>query len=351
MRIGLDARLAGPGLGIATMLRALATGLASSGEEVVWFGDSKLAPEGVFDAVAPPPGFPALDSAWGHRVVARQHVDLMHFAGNSGWWSRGPVPHVLTVHDVMWSTSSFASRRVRQVIGHRYLRFAVPRALQGATRVAVPSATTAAALVSRYGNASEVIHNGVAEEWRAAQAVPAADPYIVAFAGRDPRKGTEVVVATWAVLRAKGVRLVLLAGAGLSPGLERRLAQLAPTGGIEVLPYQPTPRLAKIVAGSVALLYPSTDEGFGLPVIEAMAAGVPVIAGLTPVTREIGGDALMLLDPDDPVGTGSRIIEQLLDDADLRCSVASRGREQADGFTWNAATERYRALYRDVLVS
>ncbi|MGI8802551.1 MAG: glycosyltransferase [Solirubrobacteraceae bacterium] len=351
MRVGLDARLVGPGLGVATLITALAAGLPRLGVDVVWFGEPDGAPGGVSEVVPPPRavGFPGLDSPLGHRLVARHRVDVMHFAANSGWWTKGPVPHVLTVHDLMWGEWLMGGRRARQIIGHGYLRLAVPRALAGAASVAVPSATTAAALLRRYGTRAEVIANGVGEQWRGPHPVAAGAPYLVAFSGRDPRKGTEISLDLWARVARRGVRLVLLAGAGLPHGMEARLADLAATGQVEVLPYQPAPRLVEIVSGALALLYPSRNEGFGLPVAEAMAAGVPVITGLAPVTLEIGGDAVLGLGADDPAGDGAAHVERLLVQPDLRLALAARGRERAARFTWADAIERYGELYARAL--
>lgn len=349
MRVGLDARLVGRGLGVATFIRALASGLPRLGIDVVWFGDAKLAPDLVSEVVTPPaPGFPGLDSPRGHRLVSRYRIDVMHFAANSGWWTRGPVRHVLTMHDLMWRRWFMRGRSARQVIGHGYLRLGVPRAVHGAAGVAVPSATTAAAVLARYGVRAEVIYNGVGEQWRGARS-DAGEPYLVAFSGRDPRKATEVSLEAWARVARRDVRLVLLAGAGIPSALEARVAELTASGQIEVLPYQPARRLVEIVGGALALLYPSRDEGFGLPVAEAMAAGVPVITGLAPVTLEIGGDAVLSLGADDPVGDAAAHIERLLDQPQLRRSLSVRGRERAGAFTWAEAVDSYRRLYERAL--
>jgi glycosyltransferase involved in cell wall biosynthesis len=350
VRIGLDARLVGPGLGIATLIRALANGLPELGVDVVWFGDSALAPCAVSEVVEPPAlGFAVLDSPYGGRLASRHEVDVMHFAANSGWWSKGTTPHVLTVHDLMWDRWYMHGRGARQIFGHRYLRFAVPRAAHGAAAVAVPSATTAEAVLRHYGVRAQVIYNGVGEEWRTARAMDVGEPYLIAFAGRDPRKGTEISLEAWRRVARRGVRFVLLAGAGIPAALEREVAALAADGQIDVLPYQPPSRLTELVAGALALLYPSRDEGFGLPVAEAMAAGVPVITGLAPVTHEIGGDAVLGIDPRDPVATAAKQVERLLDEPGLRSSLATRGRERAATFSWTETLESYRALYEVAL--
>jgi glycosyltransferase involved in cell wall biosynthesis len=350
MRIGLDGRLAGPGLGVATVIRALAIGVSGLGAEVVWFGDASLAPDSVWDAVpAPGPGFAGLDSFRGQRRVASSGVDVMHFAANSGWWRSGPVPHVVTVHDVIWSRRALRGHRPRQAVGHSYLRFAVPRTVRAAAGIVAPSEASADALRARYGVPARVIRNGVDERWRRKQATTGGDPYLVAFSGRDPRKGIEIAFNAWKQVAWRGVRLVVLAGAGIPPRLEREIGHSQTGGRVEVLPYQPTERLVEIVASALALLYPSRDEGFGLPVAEAMAAGVPVITGLAPVTVEIGGDAILTLDPRDPVASAVRHVERLLNQTELRRILAERGRRRTAGLTWEAAVTQYQEMYLQAL--
>jgi glycosyltransferase involved in cell wall biosynthesis len=349
LRVGVDARLVDRGLGIANVVSSLSRALAESGVEVVWFGDPALAPPSMADVARPPgPGFAGLDSGRGRRLVKRHRLDVMHFAANSGWWREGPVPHVVTVHDLIWRRSSPAGQSPRQRFGHAYLRLAVPRALTSAAAVSTPSQVTAAGLRDAYGVTAEVIHNGVEAAWQRQVPKPRAR-YVVAFSGRDGRKGVEIVLAAWESVAERGLGLKVLAGAGMPPRFEPRLLELQRQGRIEVLPYQPRDRLVEIVGGALALLYPSRDEGFGLPVAEAMTAGVPVITGLAPVTLEIGGKAILGLDPDDPVSSATRQLERLLDDPAYASQVGEQSRQWAQRFSWTAAADRYAALYRQAL--
>jgi alpha-1,3-rhamnosyl/mannosyltransferase len=171
----------------------------------------------------------------------------------------------------------------------------------------------------------------------------------VAFSGRDRRKAVDTVLAAWRQLAPRGLGLTLLAGAGIPPELEPQLAELERHGQVRVMPYQPQERLVGLISGATALLYPTREEGFGLPVLEAMAAGVPVITGLAPVTLEVGGDAALKLDPDDPVGSASRHVERLLDAPDFAREVSQCGRQRASQFSWARAVESYIGVYRRVL--
>jgi glycosyltransferase involved in cell wall biosynthesis len=320
---------------------------------VIWFGEEAVVPADaqVTEVVAPPgPGFAGLDAPRGRRLARTLRIDVMHFAANSGWWSAGATPSVLTLHDVIWARSLRHERTPRQLFGHAYLRLTVPRTLRVAAQVVAPSQTAADAIAARYRRRPTVIANGVGVGW--AGAVPDRSrqrPYVVAFAGRDPRKGTEIVLEAWRGVEAQGIGLVLLAGAGIPAELEAELTSLAGERRIELLRYVEEPVLASTVAGALALLYPSRDEGFGLPVAEAMAAGVPVITGLAPVTLEVGGDAVLALDAADPAGSARDAIGRLASDSALRAALSERGRARAAAFSWEATVGAYRQLYEQVL--
>jgi glycosyltransferase involved in cell wall biosynthesis len=353
MRIGVDARLAGVGLGVSRLIQALGTLLPESGDEVVWIGAEATAPSAVSEVAAPPrPGFAALDSPLGRRLARARRIELMHFAANTGWWTAGPERYVLTVHDVIWSRSSPRGQSPRQRLGHAYLRLVVPRALLGASAVLTPSVAAAEDLRRRYGARAEVIPNAVADVWRSGPARrdgAGGGQYLVGFAGRDERKATDVTLDAWSRVEGAGVGLKLLTGAGLPPGLQARVAALRAAGRIDVLPYLDEGELVREVAGALALLYPSRDEGFGLPVAEALAAGTPVITGLAPVTLEVGGDAVLRLDPRDPAASGAAHVLALLGDTGLRAELAARGRRRTDSMRWEAVVSAYRRRYEQIL--
>lgn len=355
MRLALDARHAARGLGISTFITNLARELIALGEvELIWLGDPDLAPPGTTAAVAMGRSpYPLLDGPLGRARVRRLRPDVMHFTANTGWGRPGPVPYVLTLHDLIFLKRRSRRGSLRQAIGHAYERRLLGHALRAAAVVAVPSQTVADQVCARFGPvaAPRVILEGVAAPARPAGALPPEGTYIVAFAGRDPRKRTADVVEAWRGLGETPIRLVLLASAGLPPGLRESLSPDLRGGRVELIDHVPRERLWAILEGALALAYPSDDEGFGLPVIEGMAAGTPVLGGLAPAIREIGGDGLVRLDPNHVPASLAAAIQRLHADSELRAAIVNRGLDRAAQFTWRRTAAAYLELYRAAIAA
>jgi glycosyltransferase involved in cell wall biosynthesis len=190
-----------------------------------------------------------------------------------------------------------------------------------------------------------VIPNGVVVPPPAATA-GAGPAYVVAFSGRDPRKGVDLAVAGWRAAGRTPAELWLLAGAGLPPGLEQDIAADVARGQITVLPYLPRHRVQEVLAVATALIYASRAEGFGLPVIEAMAAGVPVISGLAAATREVGGEAILPIDAHAPVESIAAGLRSLAGDGAAAARLVAAGRERAQMYSWRECARAYLDLYR-----
>jgi len=142
-------------------------------------------------------------------------------------------------------------------------------------------------------------------------------------------------------------RLRVFAGAGVPDGFEQRAARELSEGRIELLGYLSRAAMWKVLSGAQALVYPSSDEGFGLPVIEAMSVGVPVISGLAPARREIGGDALLVIDPAAPVASIADMLDRLVREPRLRERSVAAGISRAQEFTWERTASRYLELYAE----
>lgn len=220
------------------------------------------------------------------------------------------------------------------------------------------SAAVAGEVEAGWGRRATVISNGVAAERFAAGALDRAGRarwrgrlgrYVLALGGIEPRKGTLDLLEAWALLRTDrdrtdlaDVRLVLAGGETLFDYREYRAAfdaradelGLAP----ELLGVVAEEELASLVAEAGALGFVSTKEGFGLAALEALAAGVPVVARDLPVLREVLGDTARYAD--DPASIAAALAAVLRDRPD-----PGPGSELAHGFTWAAAARAHLALY------
>ncbi|MEA2479780.1 MAG: hypothetical protein QOJ07_1702 [Thermoleophilaceae bacterium] len=182
---------------------------------------------------------------------------------------------------------------------------------------------------------------GQAEAGAARAALGLARPYVLAVGTRIARKNLAALDVAAAALAREGVDLVA-AGSGR--------AYMRPEGGapVRALGYVEEAHLPGLYAGAVALAMPSLYEGFGLPCLEAMAAGTPVVAADRAALPETCGDAALLVDPDDPEALSAALARVLSDEA-LAAGLVRRGRARARAFTWRAAAERTDALLGELL--
>ena len=348
LRVGIDARLAVRGLGIAQFILNLTRQIAPH-VDVIWFGDPAAAPDGVASvhSIRGLP-YPALDSAYGRFVAKSYELDVFHFTGNTGWTTGGPVPFVLTVHDVIFMDSGVRGRRTRQIAGHRYARWNLRRAIRHASAVATVSQASADRLARHFPNLSiAVIPNATDVPTPRSQETKSFD-FALAFGSRDPRKGLDLAYRGWVASGRTPGRLYVLCGGGLDTGFRRVAATDVDAGRVKLLPYLSRADLLDWIRRAGVLLYPSLDEGFGLPVLEAMASGTPVITGLAPVTVEVGGDAVSHIDPLDPVTSIAELLQKLAADKQWRSELARAGLRRAQTFSWSSSAARYLALYEVV---
>ena len=251
---------------------------------------------------------------------------------------------VVTVHDltyeVLASTVSRASLLYREL---------VPRAIGRGAHVVTPSRTVADAVQDLYGLSSDrvtVTPLGVQDAffdarppsapWMQDRGLPA--DYLLFVGSLDPRKNLPRLIAAHTALtavRADTPALVLAGPAGREPGLAGP--------GVIATGWLTDSELHSLVAGARALVLPSLDEGFGLPVIEALAAGRPVAAAAIPAVAEVAGDHAVVADPRD-VDSIAASLDAVLDVVDSEDARASR-RSWARQFTWSACADRTVDVY------
>jgi glycosyltransferase involved in cell wall biosynthesis len=146
-----------------------------------------------------------------------------------------------------------------------------------------------------------------------------------------------------------GWRLVLAGSGGFGANeILRRVESSPARARIELAGYVSTGDLGSWYARAMIFAFPSLDEGFGMPVLEAMAAGVPVLASNRSALPEVAGDAALLIDPED-VEALTVALRDLTQKEGLRAGLAKRGLERAQSFSWTGAVQRTWNVYRDLL--
>jgi glycosyltransferase involved in cell wall biosynthesis len=271
--------------------------------------------------------------------------------------ARGDVPFVSTVHDLTPLTHP-EWHAARTILGF------VPlweRTVERAARFVCVSETTARDLVARYPETAprvRVAPNGVeldffrpaedtgaeaATRQRTRQRYAGGRPYILYLGTLEPRKNVEALVAAcerlWGRRRSRP-DLVLAGGAGWkTAGLHRRIARSAYRDKIHVTGYAARDAARELYRAAEAFAYPSFAEGFGLPVLEAMACGIPVVASTADALVEVGGDAALYAPPRSP-DVLSQQLERVLEDDSLRARLAEAGPRRAARFTWDDAAEK-----------
>lgn len=170
-------------------------------------------------------------------------------------------------------------------------------------------------------------------------------PYVLFVGTLEPRKNLRRLIAAWASLleiERGDVQLVVVGLVGWM--VSDLMNEIRTDPSVVFKGYVEDAELASLMAGATALVYPSIYEGFGLPVIEAMAQGIPVLTSDVGATREVALGAAVLVDPTsvDSIRQG---LAQLLGDSELRNKLSHLGRERAAQFSWQAvASETLRVL-------
>jgi glycosyltransferase involved in cell wall biosynthesis len=175
--------------------------------------------------------------------------------------------------------------------------------------------------------------------------------YVLHVGTVEPRKNVPTLLAAWRLLRARRADpppLVLCGGFGWkAEEVRREIAQAESEGWAVHLGYVGAAELAALYGGAELVALPSFYEGFGLPAVEALRAGAPLVASDIPVLREVAGDAALYAPPDQPDLWADRIGELLADPA-LREEMRRRGRERAGRFDWARAADETARAFRGI---
>lgn len=361
MRIGIDAspmlrQRGGVGWYVARLVGGLAT--QDGDDEYRLYADGPLETSAL--------GLPAerwasvLARRWRLRGVARRdRVDVFH-GTNFRLRARGRLGSVVTIHDL--STERLPGLGGRR-FGQRLASAKTGRTARRADRVIVHSRSAGADVAACFGVATEriaVVPLGVGPEFFPeppptqdavrARLAPGREGFILFCGSLERRKDVPTLLRAFARLRGgrERYRLVLAGGDGrASPGITGLVAALGLSGAVAFEGYLEVPRLRALYAAAALFVLPSLYEGFGLPVLEAMACSTPVIAANTSSLPEVVGDAGLLVPPGDPDALAAAMT-RVLEDVEFAADLRRRGLERAKRFTWEETAAQTLAVYRAV---
>jgi glycosyltransferase involved in cell wall biosynthesis len=266
------------------------------------------------------------------------------------------LPVVSVVHDVAYYVYPQHQTRLYGT----YLRRMTPVFLKRAQRIVAVSAATKQDLIERshvpeyricvvYPGIAKVFRDPVTEEHlsavRARYDLPST--FLLSVGTLEPRKNLQGTLHAYRLLRQRrtGVPPLLLVGASGWRLNEKRLLE-GDEGAVRRLGYVPDQDLAALYATCSAFVYPSFYEGFGLPVVEAMALGAPTITSRVSSLPEVAGDAAVLVDPHQPEDIATAI-ERILSDQALSARLRQAGMQRAQTFTYNQCAVQMLQVYRE----
>lgn len=272
-----------------------------------------------------------------------------------------PRANVVTVHDLGYR--HFPSDHPR--LSRWYRVWSTRFSVRGASRIIAVSEATRRDLIELEGVAAErirVVHHGVDPALEpvkdsAQQAAVRAhyglpERYFLFLGTVQPRKNLARLIEAYQRLAIASADLPALALAGevgwLAEPILRQANQPALCERVRLLGYVPRQDLAPLLSGCLAFVFPSLYEGFGMPVLEAMACGAPVLASNTSSLPEVAGEAALLVDPLD-VGALADGLKRLAQDAALREELAAHGIVRASHFSWDRAARETLAVLREAV--
>lgn len=367
MRIGVDARcLSVPLTGIGRYTEQLLSRMTVRGGKWFLYSNRDLLPNMVFegDVIVRDGRMPrkAMSTVWSQSVLpwvaGRDLLDIF-------WSPRHHLPlflnpkvkQVVTIHDLVWRHAPETMRGLSRLLD----AFLMPRAIRMADGVIAVSEQTASDIVSELpdvpGEKIRVIYEGAS----LVEPLPSAhlreigiDGKFILFVGTlEPRKNLRRLLQAYGKLEhslRERFRLVIAGGKGWGrediPSVIREL-------GIEeatiVLGYVSDKTLATLYKYAELLVMPSLFEGFGLPLVEAMSSGTPVLTSDRSSMKEIAGDAGILVDPFDVASIVEGLTSILSNDG-LRSRLSRAGLERAKDFSWERAATETMSFFNDLMM-
>jgi glycosyltransferase involved in cell wall biosynthesis len=303
------------------------------------------------------------EQVWMPRFAAQVDADLLHIP----YWApplTSSVPTAVTVHDII----PLILRSYRGDIRVRLYTAFVAAATRRARVILTDSTAARADILDHLNVAPDRVHAAPLATQEAYTPQPAPDDaavrrslslpptYVLYLGGFDIRKNLQTLFDAFFIALEAGVEAPLVVGGRLPAGDTpftpdpRRLAREAglPGNAVRFLGFVPEEAKAAVYRGARVFLYPSIYEGFGLPALEAVSCGVPVVGSNATSIPEVVGAAGVLLDPDDAEGMAGALIQLMVDDV-FYMELRQRTRQQAARFDWRRTAATTLNVYRACL--
>ncbi len=269
------------------------------------------------------------------------------------------VPTVLTVHDLIYEIFP----QHHKALNYWYLHWAMPLYCRRATAIIAVSESTKRDIVKYYDIAADkitVVHEAAAKHIRPAppEAIAAVrtkyhlpDEFAATVGVIEPRKNHARLLDALEILHRAGLHipLVIVGGKGwLYDEFFAKLERSPYRDAVRYLGYVPDTDLPAVLSAATLCVQPSIYEGFGLPVLEAMSCGAPVICSNTSSLPEVGGDAVRYFDPLNAAEM-AEVIREVWANAELRADLRERATARAAQFSWARAAEETEEVYRELM--
>lgn len=362
-RVAIDLRMAahtGVGRYVRCLVNALVTesaggggwtvsALADPGQDLGWLKGTVA----VSHPSRPVPVYSLREQLVLGRLLDRMECVVAHIPHYTFPLRPPRTPVVSTVHDLIYLETRGAGRTSLHEAAARAM---IRRAARRAARIVAVSQDAKSRIVRFLrvpADRIRVIHHGREHVVPPARARPRGEATLLYVGNHLPHKNLPFLMRVFrGVLAARpDARLVLAGPSGRhTPAIREAAAREGVSERIVWASPAADEALWSLYAGATLLVFPSRIEGFGFPVLEAMALGLPVVAAAASAIPEVAGDAAALLPPDDEAGWVREVVSLLADPA-RREDLALRGRSRAEAFSWRRAARETLDVYEEVLAS
>lgn len=287
--------------------------------------------------------------------LSSKRFHLLHFPTEMSMYlvRAGAARVVVTVHGL---ASILLPAELHEKLPMR-ARFKYKQLLESADRIVTVSESSKRDIISVYEVAPEritVVYNGIDEVFKPGDRSIAREqerPFLLSVGATIPKKNVSSIVRMLAALKERGLphKLVHIGPPGSAQeSLEADVRRFNLRGDVEFVGYASKESLAEHYRRADALIFPSFHEGFGIPIVEAMASGCPVVTSTAFSMPEVAGEAALLVDPYNVEALITQAY-RLLTNATLRTELIELGLHRAKRFSWNRCADETARVYREVL--